>query len=73
MKNECVTALWHPTVALPLVLHLVLDLFCLFSPQSTGRLIQPRSQQFMSLGAGSVEAGMLSLYRTASLSDSRSP
>lgn len=61
-----------PCGSFALILHLVLDLFCLFSTQSTGRLIQPLSQRFMSLGAGSVEAGMLSLYRTASLSDSRS-
>lgn len=70
MKNECVITLWHPVVALPLVLHLVLGLVCLLSTQSAGQLIQTRSQWFMSLGAGSVEAGTLSLYHPASLSDS---
>lgn len=63
----------QPGVALPLVLQpVLLALFCLFSTRSTGRVTQPRSQPSVSLGAGWVEAGTLSLYHTASLSDSRS-
>lgn len=65
--------LWQPGVALPPVLQpVLLALFCLFPTRSMGRVTQPRSQPSVCLGAGWVEAGTLSLYHTASLSDSRS-